>query len=174
MATAPPSPRPTRHSTDRAPGRRRRAEPAPLPAVSNARGRRTTRADAVKPPGSPRRLCGITLHRARRAPDTEESFAMTDNIGIAADGRHTFAAAGNREDVWHRFGQYNMDGKSMDEWLDAAGLLWTAIKSQARLDLDPAQWPHLTEAQRRAVVESRHHIVRSDNGYPLGFGSDQF
>jgi len=99
---------------------------------------------------------------------------MTDNIGIAADGRHTFAAAGNREDVWHRFGQYNMDGKSMDEWLDAAGLLWTAIKSQARLDLDPAQWPHLTEAQRRAVVESRHHIVRSDNGYPLGFGSDQF
>src|SRR5262245_12644775 len=107
-------------------------------------------------------------------PITPEESLMTDNIGIAADGRHTAAFAGNREDVWHRFGQYNLDGKPLPVWLDAAGWNWTAVKSQAYLDLDADAFPHLTAAERRAPVTDRFHIVRSDNAHPLGFGSDQY
>lgn len=90
------------------------------------------------------------------------------------NGRANIAFIGSRQDIWHRLGQEMAPGMSVQEWAKAAGLDWQAIKVPAIAALDGAQFDHIEPSKRFQVVDGQFHVVRSDNGRPLGYVSDRY
>lgn len=95
---------------------------------------------------------------------------MAHNIDMT-NGRANIAFLGSRNDIWHRLGNPMLPGQTVDEWAEAAGLNWEAIKVPAVAVLSGPEWDHIPPAQRFMPVEGRSFNVRSDNGYPLGYVS---
>lgn len=75
-----------------------------------------------------------------------------------AAGNAGIAYTGNRNDVWHRLGRDNMQGKSREEWLSAADLAWDAVKAPAQYEFDG----------KLRLARDRAFMVRSDTGTMLG------
>jgi phage/plasmid-like protein (TIGR03299 family) len=98
---------------------------------------------------------------------------MSHNIDMT-NGRANIAFLGSRNSVWHRLGQEMLPSMSIQDWAKAAGLDWTAIKVPAIATLEGPQFDHIEPAQRFRVVDGRQHVVRSDNGHPLGYVSDRY
>lgn len=98
---------------------------------------------------------------------------MAHNINMT-NGRANIAFMGKRTSVWHRLGQEMQAGMTVEQWAKAAGLDWTAVKVPAIASLEGAQFDHIEPALRFRKVEGRQHVVRSDNGYPLGYVSDRY
>lgn len=98
---------------------------------------------------------------------------MAHNIDMS-NNRANIAYLGSRKDVWHRLGFEMPAGATMAEWATMAGLDWTAIKVQAVANLGSPQFDHLDAATRFRDVEGQRFVVRSDNGQPLGYVSDQY
>jgi phage/plasmid-like protein (TIGR03299 family) len=98
---------------------------------------------------------------------------MAHNIDMS-NGRANIAFLGSRLDVWHRLGQEMNPGMDIPAWAKAAGLDWTAIKVPALAALTGPAWDHIEPAKRFMEVEGQRHVVRSDNGRPLGYVSDQY
>jgi phage/plasmid-like protein (TIGR03299 family) len=98
---------------------------------------------------------------------------MAHNISFT-NGRANIAFRGSRADVWHRLGQEMQPGMTIEEWARAAGLDWQAILVPAIADLSGPEFSHLPDHARHAVVNAAHHVVRSDNGHPLGYVSDRY
>lgn len=98
---------------------------------------------------------------------------MAHNIDMS-NGRANIAFLGSREDVWHRLGQEMTPGMDIPAWAKAAGLDWTAVKVPALAMLAGPAWDHIEPAKRFMEVEGQRHVVRSDNGRPLGYVSDQY
>ena len=90
------------------------------------------------------------------------------------NGRANIAFLGSRNDVWHRLGQEMQSGMTIEQWAKAAGLEWSAVKVPALAMLDGAQFDHIEASDRLRKVEGWNHIVRSDNGHPLGYVSDVY
>lgn len=98
---------------------------------------------------------------------------MAHNLDTT-NGRANMAFTGSRNDIWHGLGQEMKDGMSIAEWAKAAGLEWSAIKVPAIAALEGSQFDHLPATERFRVVHDRFHVVRSDNGHPLGYVSDRY
>lgn len=82
---------------------------------------------------------------------------MAHNID-QSNGRDNIAFLGSRNDVWHRLGQEMQAGMSIDQWAEAAGLNWEAIKVPAMADLTGSQF-------NRGMVDSGLYFnARSDTG----------
>lgn len=98
---------------------------------------------------------------------------MAHNIDMS-NGRANIAFLGDRADIWHRLGQEMSPGQTVTEWAAAAGLAWTAIKVPALAALTGPAWDHIEPAKRFMEVEGQRHVVRSDNGRPLGYVSESY
>ncbi len=98
---------------------------------------------------------------------------MAANLDMTND-RANIAFRGSRNSVWHRQGQEMQAGMTIDQWAVAAGLNWTAIKVPAIAALEGDQFDHIAPELRFRPVEGMNHIVRSDNGHPLGYVSDRY
>lgn len=98
---------------------------------------------------------------------------MAHNIDFT-NNRANIAFLGSRNDVWHRLGQEMKPGMTVQEWADAAGLNWEAIKVPALASLSGEQWDHIPASSRFMVVEGQNFLCRSDNGFPLGYVSDRY
>lgn len=91
--------------------------------------------------------------------------------------RANIAFLGSRNDIWHRLGQEMKPGMSTEQWSVAAGLDWRAIMVPAYAyiaDLPSNEAFSSLDERNFRVVEGRRHIVRSDNGQPLGYVSDGY
>ncbi|MBO0715707.1 MAG: DUF932 domain-containing protein [Rhizobiales bacterium] len=98
---------------------------------------------------------------------------MAHNIDMS-NGRANIAFIGSRRDIWHRLGTEMKPGQSIETWAKAAGLDWSAVKVPAIVHLKGAEFDHIDASKRFAPVDGWNHIVRSDNGAPLGYVSDQY
>src|SRR5580700_1659719 len=98
---------------------------------------------------------------------------MSHNIDMTND-RANIAFLGSRNDIWHKLGQEMQPGMTIEQWATAAGLEWSAVKVPAIAMLEGAQFDHIDAAERFRKVEGWNHIVRSDNGHPLGYVSDVY
>lgn len=92
---------------------------------------------------------------------------MAHNIDMT-NGRANVAFRGSRNDVWHKLGQEMAPGMSIDQWAEAAGLNWKAVKVPALADLGDIT------GNPAFVVPDRFFNVRSDNGHVLGYMSDRY
>lgn len=98
---------------------------------------------------------------------------MADNIDMTG-GRANMAFLGDRNDIWHRMGQEMKSGMDTKAWAKAAGLEWSAIKVPAIAALEGSQFDHIKPSERFRKVQDRFHVVRSDNGHPLGYVSNRY
>lgn len=98
---------------------------------------------------------------------------MAHNIDMT-NNRANMAFIGSRRDIWHSLGQEMQPGQSIEQWAMQAGLAWNAIKVPAIAMLDSSQFDHLPGSERFRRVEGQCHVVRSDNGQPLGYVSDGY
>lgn len=98
---------------------------------------------------------------------------MAHNIDMT-NNRANMAFIGSRKDIWHGLGQSMESGMTLEQWSLAAGLNWSAIKVPAIADLKNPQFDHIPQTMRDGIVNGKCFIVRSDNGYPLGFASDSY
>jgi phage/plasmid-like protein (TIGR03299 family) len=96
---------------------------------------------------------------------------MSHNIDMSND-RANIAFLGSRDDIWHRLGQEQQPGQSIEEWAIAAGLNFEAIKVPAIASLSDERFSHLNPASRFVEVANRCFIARNDTGAVLGFGTD--
>jgi len=88
---------------------------------------------------------------------------MAHNIDMT-NGRANIAFLGSRNDVWHRLGQEMAQGMTVDQWAEAAGLTWSAIKAPVFVTWNGVQ----------VEVPNVKAIQRDDNGFVLGMGTDQY
>lgn len=96
---------------------------------------------------------------------------MAHNIDMT-HGRANVAYLGSRDDVWHRLGQEMTSGMTLEQWAEAAGLNWEAVKVPAIADLSASPYfagKSVSEQLKR--VQNRSFLVRSDNAHPLGYVS---
>jgi phage/plasmid-like protein (TIGR03299 family) len=98
---------------------------------------------------------------------------MSHQIDMTND-RANIAFLGSRSDVWHQLGQEMQSGMSIEAWAKAAGLEWSAVKVPALAMLQGAEFDHIDATDRLRKVDGWNHIVRSDNGHPLGYVSDVY
>jgi phage/plasmid-like protein (TIGR03299 family) len=70
---------------------------------------------------------------------------------------------------WHGLGQLLQPGASLDTWIKAARLDWTALKLPSLYEM-----PEGHRLAGRPIVSPNYHIVRSDNGASLGVMSDRY
>ena len=96
---------------------------------------------------------------------------MAANIDMT-NGRANIAFLGSRNDVWHKMGQEMKVGMSTDDWAVAAGLNWDAVKVPAIASLEGPAFDHIAPELRFRRIDNRSHLVRSDNGQPLGYVSN--
>lgn len=70
---------------------------------------------------------------------------------------------------WHGLGNVLQPGATIEEWIEAAGMDWQAMRARVRYatarDQDSAEW---------AEFDDRIVLFRSDNKAPLGLVSDAF
>lgn len=81
-----------------------------------------------------------------------------------SNNRYNAAFAGSSEDTWHHYGQYHMEGQSFDQWVEAAGLGWQALKVPCMAALPNG---------KMLAVPNRSVIVRDDTFVPLGICSGE-
>jgi len=98
---------------------------------------------------------------------------MAHNID-RSNGRDNIAFLGSRNSIWHRLGQEMSKGMTIDQWQQAAGLNWEAIKVPAIAHLRGADFDHLDPKLRFQEVEERNFLARSDTGHVLGYVSDRY
>lgn len=98
---------------------------------------------------------------------------MADNLSYST-GKAGFAFTGDRNDIWHRQGQQMTEGQPIEVWAHNAQMEWTAIKVPAIAALEGPQFDHIAPSERFRRVKGRCHVVRSDNGHPLGYVSDGY
>lgn len=98
---------------------------------------------------------------------------MAHNISFST-GKAGLAFLGSRNDIWHRHGQQMLEGQPIEVWAKEAQMEWEAIKVPAIASLEGPQFDHIAPAERFRKVEGRCHVVRSDNGHPLGYVSAQY
>jgi phage/plasmid-like protein (TIGR03299 family) len=92
---------------------------------------------------------------------------MTANV-------QSMAFIGDRNDIWHRFGNQMAEGETIDDWRKRAGLDWTAVKVPAIAALEGADFEHIAMDSRFAPVPGFKFLARSDNGRVLGYVSDGY
>lgn len=97
---------------------------------------------------------------------------MSANIDTS-NGRDNIAYLGSRNDVWHRMGQEMLPGQTIEQWAEAAGLGWSAIKVPALVALDGPAFDHIDPSKRMLPAPDRSFIVRSDTAGLLGFVSGE-
>jgi len=97
---------------------------------------------------------------------------MSHNLDMT-NSRANIAFLGSRNDIWHRMGQEMLVGQGIEEWANAAGLGWKAIKVPAIAALEGPAFDHIEASKRFLPVADRAFVVRSDNGAPLGFVSGE-
>ena len=98
---------------------------------------------------------------------------MAHNLDFST-GKAGIAFLGSRNDIWHRLGQEMQPGMSIEAWAKAAGLEWHAVKVPAIANLAGDAWEHIEPCKRFMRVDGQNFVVRSDNGHPLGYVSDQY
>jgi phage/plasmid-like protein (TIGR03299 family) len=74
------------------------------------------------------------------------------------------AFTGDRELIWHRMGNQMMPGQSVEQWAQAAGLQWSAIRTPAYHQLPDGTF---------APVEGWGYMTRDDTLAPLGYVSNE-
>jgi phage/plasmid-like protein (TIGR03299 family) len=89
------------------------------------------------------------------------------------NNRANIAFLGARKDIWHRMGTEMLPGQTIEEWADAAGLGWSAIKVPAIASLEGSRFDHIEPGKRFQKVDDRAFVVRSDTGAILGFVSGE-
>ena len=89
------------------------------------------------------------------------------------NNRANMAFMGSRNDIWHRMGQQMQAGMTIEQWSQAAGLGWEAVKVPAIVALQGSQFDHIDAAKRFLPAEDRAFVVRSDNGGLLGYVSGE-
>jgi phage/plasmid-like protein (TIGR03299 family) len=117
-------------------------------------------------------IAALTPHPAQPL----EANHMSHNIGTLRDGRSSFAFRGDRNDIWHRLGNQHDPAWSTDDWAKHSGLDFEAIKGQAYVDIEALGLRDYTGQSHNGFigmkkVESRHFLVRNDNGYVLSPGA---
>lgn len=88
-----------------------------------------------------------------------------DLVADAKSGQVPFAFTGSRDAIWHGLGQELEAGKSIDEWVTAAGFNWQINSSPAYYDRGDGE---KTEFPGKMVLR------RSDNDNPLSIVSTGF
>lgn len=86
----------------------------------------------------------------------------------------SMAFIGDRNDIWHRFGNQMAEGGTIPDWQKRAGLDWSAIKVPAIAALEGADFEHIGMEARFAPVPGFKFLARSDNGHVLGYVSDGY
>jgi len=89
---------------------------------------------------------------------------MAHELTQRKNGFIEFAATGQRNEVWHRLGQYLPEGQSIEQWQEAAGMEWSIYESTMRY-----QTPDGITAD-----PSRKVLYRSDGFDVLGVVSDEY
>jgi phage/plasmid-like protein (TIGR03299 family) len=97
---------------------------------------------------------------------------MADNLDTST-GKFAIAFRGDRNDIWHHHGQVHQDGWTIQDWLEHAGLNWTAVRCPALVDLSSFA-AQLVNCPNMKKVEHDRYIVRSDNAHVLGHASDRY
>lgn len=90
---------------------------------------------------------------------------MAHELDQMVDGRYAMAFTGSRNDIWHRHGQEMLPNMSVEQWADAAGLAWKAIKCPAYAQLPDGRY---------VTMPDRCFITREDRGAPLGYASTDY
>jgi phage/plasmid-like protein (TIGR03299 family) len=88
---------------------------------------------------------------------------MAHNLDMT-NGRANIAFLGSRNDVWHRLGQEMAEGMTVDQWAEAAGLTWHAVKRPLYVEWNG----------EKVMVPNVKGIQRDDNGLVLGTATDQY
>lgn len=88
-----------------------------------------------------------------------------DLIADAKTGVVPFAFTGTREAIWHGLGQELEAGKSIEEWVDAAGFDWNIKTSPAYFDGCDGE---------KLEFPGKMVLRRSDNNNPLSIVSNGF
>jgi phage/plasmid-like protein (TIGR03299 family) len=107
------------------------------------------------------------VHFARVIPQQTGETSMSANV-------QSMAFIGNRNDIWHRFGEQMAPGESVDDWRRRAGMDWNAIKVPAIAALEGEAFEHIGMDARFAPVPGFKFLARSDNGHVLGYVSDGY
>jgi phage/plasmid-like protein (TIGR03299 family) len=97
---------------------------------------------------------------------------MSANLDMT-NNRANMAFIGSRKDIWHKMGQEMLPGQTIEQWSEAAGLGWEAVKVPAIAALNGPKFDHLPADTRFRPVEDRAFVVRSDNGNMLGYVSGE-
>jgi phage/plasmid-like protein (TIGR03299 family) len=84
------------------------------------------------------------------------------------------AFIGDRNDIWHRFGEQMLPGEPLEEWAHRAGLDWTAVMVPALAALQGEAFEHVPAESRIVEVPGQRFLARSDNGHILGYVSDGY
>lgn len=93
---------------------------------------------------------------------------MAHELTKRASGKIEMAYVG--EKPWHGLGQALEPGRSIEEWIVAAGMDWQAKRSRVRYLTASDDG---TETQYR-TLDDQHVLFRSDNKFPLGIVSDKY
>jgi phage/plasmid-like protein (TIGR03299 family) len=94
-------------------------------------------------------------------PDARGTNVMSHNID-ESNGRYNIAFLGSRNAIWHRHGHEMLEGMTIDDWQEKAGLLWSAEKVPLYVEWNGS----------KVLVPNVKAIQRSDTGLVLGTGSD--
>lgn len=86
----------------------------------------------------------------------------------------SMAFIGDRNDIWHRFGDQMESGQTIEQWAKRAKLDWRAIMVPAIAGLEGEAFEHVPMESRLAVVPGFRFLARSDNGHVLGYVSDGY
>lgn len=88
---------------------------------------------------------------------------MAHNIDMS-NGRANIAFLGSRNDIWHKLGNEMLEGQTLDQWAEAAGLAHTVSKVPVYVDLNGA----------KVIIPNAKAIQRDDTGLVLGMATDQY
>lgn len=92
---------------------------------------------------------------------------MTANV-------QSMAFIGDRNDIWHRFGEQMQPGETIEEWARRANMQWLAVMVPALAALQGEAFEHVPAESRIVEVPGQRFLARSDNGHVLGYVSDGY
>jgi phage/plasmid-like protein (TIGR03299 family) len=84
------------------------------------------------------------------------------------------AFIGDRNDIWHRFGEQMQPGETIEEWARRANMQWLAVMVPALAALQGEAFEHVPAESRIVEVPGQRFLARSDNGHVLGYVSDGY
>src|ERR1051326_1794220 len=92
---------------------------------------------------------------------------MAHELTVRGNGTIEMAYVG--ETPWHGLGNELQPGASIEDWIAAAGMDWTAQRARVRYATGPGQ-----TADDYLPFDDRVVLFRSDTKSPLGVVSDSF